>query len=159
MSSVTSGYQHIRKVLEAAPTVRLKPGLELKWYNLRPERSALPAEVQQEARDFLRAEVAAGLLAVDGEQGFVVLHLARDVFLLLACTWRNDNELWESSYVKRDAGFRPIPADQSHNGTFCVWEMGAVQHEQQAWIRYLNSARDAAASAAYLADQPDSLLV
>jgi hypothetical protein len=49
--------------------------------------------------------------------------------------------------------------NEPHKGTFCVWEMGAVVHEQQAWIRYLCSARDAAAAQAYLADQPGSVLV
>ncbi len=33
---------------------------------------------------------------------------------------------------------------------FCVWELGAVCHEQDAWSRYLLSERDADARRAYL---------
>lgn len=155
MSSVSPGYGHVRKVVQAAPPVTLTPsGTELKWYDVRREQAVIPPEIRREARGFLAAEAESGRLAIEGELGFVILHLAGDVFLLLVCTWRNDNELWESIYQKAAAGFEPLPMDEPHKGTFCVWEMGAVLHEQQAWIRYLLSARDAGARQAYLADQP-----
>lgn len=35
----------------------------------------------------------------------------------------------------------------------CVWELGAVLHEHQAWTRYLRSSRDEKAKRAYLNDQ------
>jgi len=159
MPSVSAGYGHVRKIVQAAPPVTLPSGSELKWYDLHREQAVIPPPVRQEARDFLRAEAEAGRLAITGELGFVILHQAGDVFLLVVCTWRNDNELWESIYQKAAAGFEPLPMDEPHKGTFCVWEMGAVLHEQQAWIRYLQSARDAGARQAYLADQPDSVLV
>jgi len=40
----------------------------------------------------------------------------------------------------------------THRPTFCVWELGAVWHEQQAWSRYLRSERDDAAKQTYLRD-------
>jgi hypothetical protein len=49
-----------------------------------------------------------------------------------------------------DPTFRPWPVAGTHRPTFCVWELGAVWHEQQAWSRYLRSPRDAAARQAYL---------
>jgi hypothetical protein len=49
--------------------------------------------------------------------------------------------------------FHLFPQSGTHRGTFCVWELGAVLHEQQAWIRYLYSARDDAARREYVADQ------
>ena len=69
-------------------------------------------------------------------------------------TWRNDNELWETVWAKDGdaAGFHPWPLEGTHRPTFCVWELGAVWHEQQAWSRFLRSERDAEAQEAYLHD-------
>jgi len=50
------------------------------------------------------------------------------------------------------AGFRPWLLEGTHRPTFCVWELGAVWHEQQAWSRFLRSARGAVAREAYLRD-------
>ena len=79
--------------------------------------------------------------------------LRRELLLPLLSTWRNDNELWESVWAKdgdEDLAFRPWPIEETHRPTFCVWELGAVWHEQQAWSRYLRSQRDEAAKQDYL---------
>jgi hypothetical protein len=55
-------------------------------------------------------------------------------------------------YAADGDGFAPSATEGRHRPTFCVWELGAVLHEQQAWIRYLRSARDGASRAAWLAD-------
>jgi hypothetical protein len=39
-----------------------------------------------------------------------------------------------------------------HKPTFCVWELFPVWHEQQAWLRFLSSARDQPAAHAWLHD-------
>ena len=51
-----------------------------------------------------------------------------------------------------DAGFAPLPRPGPHLGTFCVWKLGAVWHEQQAWVRYLMSAQGEEAERVYLGD-------
>jgi hypothetical protein len=68
-------------------------------------------------------------------------------------TWLNDNELWETVYLKDTGEFERMPFPETAKGTYCVWELGAVLHEQQAWIRYLFSPRDAEAAQTYLADR------
>jgi hypothetical protein len=63
---------------------------------------------------------------------------------------------WESVYYKQDAatpGFSLFPREGQHKGAYCVWELGPVWHEQQAWVRFLTSARDATAQQAYLDDR------
>jgi len=70
-------------------------------------------------------------------------------------TWRNDNELWETVWAKNgdeQPTFDPWPVEGAHRPTFCVWELGAVWHEQQAWSAYLRSERDETAKQAYLRD-------
>src|SRR5207253_10539067 len=97
-----------------------------------------------------------GELDLAGDLGFVILHrCGEDFYFLIVATWRNDNELWETVWAKTGAEetrFEPWPAEGTHRPTFCVWELGAVCHEQQAWSRYLRSRRDVSARQAYLLD-------
>ena len=69
---------------------------------------------------------------------------------------RNNNELWETVFYKDGnamSEFAPFPREGSHKPTLCVWEMAPVWHEQQAWVRFLNSPRDEAAAQLWLRDQ------
>ncbi len=75
--------------------------------------------------------------------------------LAFVSTWRNDNELWETVWAKNgeeERTFQPWPIEGTHRPTFCVWELGAVWHERQAWSRYLRSGRDEAAKQAFQED-------
>jgi hypothetical protein len=47
--------------------------------------------------------------------------------------------------------FAPFPQKTMHNGTYCVWELGPVIHEQKEWIRFLKSPRTDRNLAAYFA--------
>ena len=95
-------------------------------------------------------------MPLSDDLGFVILHrCGPDFYFLITCTWRNDNELWETVWAKTgdaDAAFSPWPAAGTHRPAFCVWELGAVCHERLAWSRYLGSERDADARQAYLED-------
>jgi hypothetical protein len=51
-----------------------------------------------------------------------------------------------------------VPDETIHRGTFCVWELGAVWHERQAWVRFLSSQRDEAAKLAYINDRFSGLV-
>jgi hypothetical protein len=150
MTSVSPDYTHVRKRLSAADALDL-PGVRLKWYDLHREDLDIGDDVRKEARELLRAEI--GEITPTGELGFVILHRVADAYLLLVSTWRNDNELWETVYLKDAGEFELMPFPETAKATYCVWEMDAVLHEQQAWIRYLFSARDAEAAHAYLADR------
>ena len=111
--------------------------------------------MQQRARAFLQDEAQAGRLQLEGDPGFVLLHRCGggDFYFLLPCTWRNDNELWKTTYARDgNADFAPFKVKGAHQPPFCVWELGAIAHEKQAWDRYLYSSRDEFAWRAYTAD-------
>jgi hypothetical protein len=152
---VDPAYRHYPKLVTPQAALELK-GARLKWYDLARAERPVPAEIHRMARDYLVAEAEAGRLELNGDLGFVVLHLCGDdFFFLLVSTWRGSNELWESVYFKQNAatpGFTLFPREQRHKGTFCVWELGPVWHEKQAWVRFLTSTRDAAAQQVYLND-------
>ena len=152
MGSVDPHYRHVRKEITAGEQLGL-PGAELKWYDLRRPDAGITAELRERARAFVRAEAEAGTLALDDDLGFVILHRVGDAYLLLVMVWRNENELWETVYFDTGTGFERVDYPGVLKATYCVWELGVVGHEQQAWIRYLFSDRDAPARTAYLADR------
>ena len=123
----------------------------LKWTNIAPPETPVPSEIEVLARKFVRDA------GITGELGFAILHRCGESFyFLLVSTWRNENELWESVYAKAnadEADFKPFTFDSSHRGTFCVWELGVVWHEQQAWKRFLISKRSPDDVVLYLKDR------
>lgn len=149
-------YRHHPKLVTPQAGIELN-GARLKWYDLARAEAPVPDGIRQIARNYLTAEADAGRLELDAELGFVVLHFCgAEFFFLIVNSWRGNNELWESVYYKQDAsmpGFALFPRENRHKGTYCVWELGPVCHEKQAWVGFLNSARDAMAERAYLDDR------
>jgi hypothetical protein len=153
--SVTPDYRHVEKFATAEPSLALD-GTILKWYDVAPDDAPVPLAIRALARRNLRDAAHDRTLGELGELGFVILHrCGEDFYFLLLCTWRNENELWETVWAKNgadDVFFRPWPADAAHRPTFCVWELGAVCHEREAWTRFLDSPRDETTRQAYLRD-------
>ena len=150
---VRAEYRHIQKRVRSRPGLTVD-GAVLKWYDIAPADEPVPAAIRSLARTDLWAACAARTVALSDDLGFIILHrCGPDFYFLITCTWRNDNELWETVWAKTgpaDAAFAPWPAAGPHRPAFCVWELGAVCHEQRAWSRYLLSERDADARQAYL---------
>jgi len=155
MSAVRADYRHVSKLIRPAPPIAVGNAV-LKWYDIAPADQPVPRDLRVLARGNLDAAARSGALDLAGDLGFVILHRCGESFyFLLVSTWRNDNELWETVWARSgedEAAFRPWPVEGTHRPTFCVWELGAVWHEQQAWSRFLRSARGAAAQEAYLLD-------
>jgi len=153
---VEESYRHVAKHARPASSMGLG-GAVLKWYDIARPDDLVPPDVQALARRALDDAVRVDELPLGDELGFVILHRCGDAgfhFLLIG-TWRNDNELWETVWAKRDdadPGFHPWVVEDGHRPTFCVWELGIVAHERRAWTEYLGSPRDAAARRAYLGD-------
>lgn len=155
LGQVASEYRHGSKLARPSPSVDLD-GAILKWYDIAPADEPIPVTIRELARRNLHEAARSGDLTLSGDLGFVILHRCGERFYyLIASTWRNDNELWETVWAKdgdRDSAFHAWPAEGTHRPTFCVWELGAVCHERQAWLRFLRSPRDAEAKRAYLRD-------
>jgi hypothetical protein len=147
---VAGGYVHRDKLAISRDGLAVLRS-RLKWSNVAPPEIPVPNEIEALARKFVHAS------DVSGDLGFVILHRCGESFyFLLVSTWRNENELWETVYAKASADiadFKPFTFDSSHRGTFCVWELGVVWHEQQAWKRFLLSKRGPEDVALYLDDR------
>jgi hypothetical protein len=154
LDGVVEGYRHYQKRI--SPSLDFEtPAIHLKWYDIAFTTAPISPELSAEARGFLLAEIDSRRFAAGDELGFVILHDCGDVVFLLVSTWRNSNELWETVYLKQadnGGGFEPLHHADQHKPVFCVWEMGAVAHEAQAWSRYLASERDHDARETYFFD-------
>ena len=152
---VSPDYEHVSKLVTPQTGITLG-GTALKWYDIAPAEAPVPLAVRALARRNLRDGSKAGELQLSASLGFVILHrCGQGFYFLLVSTWQNDNELWETVWAKESdiaVKFRPWSVEGSHRPTFCVWELGAVSHEQQAWSCYLRTWRNEAAKHAYLRD-------
>ncbi|REC49551.1 hypothetical protein [Chryseobacterium pennipullorum] len=111
-----------------------------KWYNLASDPAEVVWKDIQKAR-FCIENASENFRDID-DLGFVIMHRCGEHYLLLVCTWRSENELWESVYYDGSGDFEVWDRNKTHLPTYCVWEMGIVYHESQAWKSYLGSARD-----------------
>jgi hypothetical protein len=153
IGTIASDYEHVSKHVSPGPSIVVADAI-LKWYDVAPADAPVEDDVRALAEVSLRQAARSGDLSLAGELGFVILHRCGESFyFLLISTWRNENELWETVWAKNgdaDPTFRPWPIEGTHRPTFCVWELGAVCHEQRAWSAYLRSPRDDADKQAYL---------
>lgn len=147
-SGIRTDYQHRAKLVATGKPIE-PPGAVLKWYDVYREAAPIPDGVTRLAR----AQLTAAPLEARG-LGFVVLHRCEsDFYFLIVCTWRNCNELWQTVFYKEGQGMRDfqlLPRDGAYRPMLCVWELVPVQHERQAWLRFLDSARDAPAARTWL---------
>jgi hypothetical protein len=148
--SVAQAYVHRDKYCTPRDLIAAG-GTRLKWYDVALAETPVPEAIQAQARTLVAQQELAGDL------GYVILHrCGQSFYFLILSTWVNENEVWETVYAKRsdeDPDFALWPREEAHKPTYCVWELGAVWAEQQAWRRYLVSPRDEAAKSAYLNDR------
>jgi len=154
---VPEGYRYYEKIVTPGEDLALTNAY-LKWYDLYPDDAVITAEQADGARAFLVKEVEAGRLTLGGELGFVILHRAGSVLLLLLTVWRNTNEMWEAVYMKpavegKEGDYQEITFDNIPRATYCVWELAPVWHERNAWVRFLASERDDVAKLEYVDDR------
>lgn len=84
--------------------------------------------------------------------GFVIVHEGTDGVYLLLDAWADDNLL--RHHVWRAPHHAPT-AFASLAGSdimACVWELAVIEHERQAWLKWMFGARSDARPTAYLAD-------
>ena len=149
-SGVAENYRHVPKSVTHGELLELSEAT-LKWYEVYPQDQPVPDEI----KDLARACLTATPLAIPG-LGFSILHrCGQDFYFLIVCTWRNNNEFWQTVFYKDGDAmkeFAPFPREESHKPTLCVWELVPVWHEQQAWVRFLYSPRDEPAAQLWLRD-------
>lgn len=144
-SGLDASYVHRPKYLVCGSPLATEHAV-LKWYEL----ASVDQPVSGAVRDLARRTLQIQRLDAVGF-GFVILHRCggEGFYFLMVCTWRNNNELWETVFAKASDSapeFVPFPREHAHKPAFCVWELAAVEHEKRTWQRFVDSRRDEAAA-------------
>ncbi|WP_261511185.1 hypothetical protein [Chryseobacterium paludis] len=119
-----------------------------KWYNLAENIENISTQDIMNAKACI--ENSDEKFQNINDLGFIILHRCGENYLLLVCTWRNENELWESVYYDGSGKFEIWERKSNHIPTYCVWEMGIVYHESQAWKKFLGTDREENSKQQYL---------
>lgn len=82
------------------------------------------------------------IFSQNSELGFVLNHRCGKNYLLFVCSFRNENEIWETVYYDGSGEYEIWDRKPPHLPTFCVWEMGVVYHESQAYKKFLGTTGD-----------------
>jgi hypothetical protein len=158
LGNVPKNYHHYDCAISPHRPVEL-PNIVLKWYEIRKPELIIPLPFLRETRSFLESEIKGDRIELGYGLGFVLLHYTEEAAYLIIGTWKNNQELWESLYIKHfnDEGtFQRINLGVD-GPTLCVWDMAAVWHEREAWVEYLNSKRSEDDKIRYLEDQYSGL--
>lgn len=121
-----------------------------KWYNLAEDQAVISPQDIINAK--MCIENADENFQDKDDLGFVIMHRCGENYLLLICTWRSENELWESVYYNGSGTFEVWDRKNIHIPTYCVWEMGIVYHESKAWKKFLGTDRTDVHEQDYLND-------
>ncbi|PIF47011.1 hypothetical protein CLU96_4057 [Chryseobacterium sp. 52] len=121
-----------------------------KWYDLAENPADVSSEDVSKAK--MCIENAEENFQHINDQGFVIMHRCDKNYLLLVCTWRSENELWESVYYDGSGKFEVWDRNKIHLPTYCVWEMVIVYHESKAWKKFLGTDRTEIHQQNYLDD-------
>jgi len=103
-----------------------------------------------DARDFLKEEMRNGEIWPRLGLGFAIL--AKDT--LNVAGWDTEFPIVLINQIYRFGPQGPLKTatlmDPKEIGSFCVWELGIVYHERNAWMEYLGSPRTEADKRKYL---------
>ena len=132
-ASVAADDRHAEKFAHAEPGLALGD-TNLKWYDVAPDDAPVPLAIRAVARRCLRDAARSDELGTLGELGFVILHrCGEDFYFLLVCTWRNENELWETVWAKSgDSDVLFPPLADGRRASAHVLRMGARRRVSRA---------------------------
>jgi hypothetical protein len=117
----------------------MTPKLILKKYDM--HFAEYPDEIRVEGMErFLSKEIEKGKVSPRIGLGFAIfskdmINVVRwdDKYPIVAV-----NNLYE--FLDMDKEYlKPAKLDVDNSGAYCVWELGIMEHEKKAWMKYLNS--------------------
>jgi len=154
LGNVSPTYRHVWKIAEPQEPI-VVPCAVFKWYHVRDEEMAVPAELDAEARAHIAATAASGELDLSYGLNIALLHQTRAQAIVITGVWREHNELWERIVARGLSAATPLELVGPNGGATpaaCVWEFGVICHERMAWHRYLFSERGDDDKRAWLSD-------
>ena len=132
------------------------PNLVLKMYSMVIKGESSLSNPVSDAEEFLRKEIKEGKIDPLTGLGFAIL--SEDT--LNVARWDTKQPIVKNQIYGYENGDMKTaePLDISDVGSFCIWELGIVNHEREAWKRYLKYRRTEAAKIRYLDDMIEGKL-
>jgi len=157
IGNIREDYEHEPRIAINAGLV-ISPNLVLKMYSMVNVGAKRDGDLVINAKKFLTREINNKRIEPLTGLGFAVLsngyvNVARwDIVNPIVLK----NQVY--AYESCDSEFETELLDVSDAGSFCVWELGIVDHEKEAWKRYIQSERSNAEKRTYLDDMVEGEL-
>lgn len=136
----------------------ITPKLTLKGYDMYTKEPSTNKTINK-MEQFLIKEIEQN--KIDPKIGFGFVILSKD--MLNISRWDNEypivivNSLYQFSEESKNIHeAEKLSVDEF--GPYCLWELGIVNHERKAWLKYLNSARQKKDKINYLHSQIEGRL-
>ncbi len=150
LGNIRPGYQNPRRAVRPVGLVK-DPTLVLKLYDMYIKGQSTPEPLIQDSRGFLEREISRGNIKPYIGMGFAIL--SKDMLNVARWDITFPIVLQNQLYVFNEGKLTTLSRlDISDEGSFCVWELGIVAHEKEAWKRFLASKRKEADKRRYLED-------
>ena len=153
--NVSKKYEH--KQMEAVcSSVIAEPYLSLKFYEMYLSGKPFDKNLIKQSTDFLHNEIKKGRIETYIGTGFAIL--SED--MLNVAIWDNEHPIVLKNQIygyKKDFE-RAELLDMGDVGSFCIWELGIVNHERNAWKKFLESDKTEEEKLKYLFRVYDGLL-
>ncbi len=88
--------------------------------------------------------------------GFLGIHDGRDSNFVFVSWWENENELQHRIFFSAPDRPGELRAASPQEPIACVWDLGVIAHEREAWIRHVLSPPGGGDADGYLADALDA---
>lgn len=152
IGNIREDYQHEPRDVRSRGVVTT-PRLALKFYSMmKPSTSsATIRETVDAAQRLLKTEIKYGKIAPEVGMGFAIL--SED--MLNVARWDSKHPIVLKNYIyeyEKGDVLTATPTYAGEIGSFCIWELCIVQHERDAWKRYLVSEHEEEDKKRYLED-------
>ena len=127
----------------------IAPSLVLKLYSMSKDLHPT-AKTLKDTKEFLEKEIWEGKISqFSSGLGFTIL----SENMLNVAIWDNEYPLVLKNQIYNfNETINPAPLDIREVGSFCVWELGIVGYERNAWMEFLKSKRTKRDKQKYLED-------
>jgi hypothetical protein len=116
------------------------PEISLKLYDMFTKDDCIGSNPTREAEEFLKEEIARGEINPHSGLGFAIL--SKDM-LNVARWYKTYPIVLQNNLYEFKPNFQKVTETSTEEaGSFCIWELGIVNHEKEAWKKFLTSNKD-----------------
>ena len=148
IGNLRENYKHQSRTVRSRGLVTT-PSLFLKLYSMAKDAHPTNKTISDATR-LLEREVAEGKIDPLTGLGFAILSEG----MLNVARWDKEYPIVVKNQIYGFEGSinSAKPLDIMDVGSFCIWELGIVAHEKEAWKRFLDSERGKNEKCGYLSD-------